>query len=94
MIPEDRQEDGHAFVLMTNHNELTKRRWKPAPGKQVELRTPGCGKRRGVIEAVMKDHSGFWLAADGAEPRVFVFLDGNEQSIWIAPGPTEEATPK
>lgn len=85
MIPEDKQEDGHAFVPMKNHDTLTTRGWEPAPGKHIELRTPGCGKRRGVIEAVMNDHSGFWLAADGAEPRVFVFLDDNEQSIWIAP---------
>lgn len=55
--------------------------WKLVPGEFVEVRVPRAGTRRGLIEAVMKDKSGFWLAADGVEPRVFVPLDEDSPGV-------------
>lgn len=37
-------------------------------GKYVDVRKWRTGTRRGVIEAVMKDKSGFWQNALGAGP--------------------------
>ncbi|MFC9354921.1 hypothetical protein [Arthrobacter sp. NPDC057013] len=59
--------------------------WKLAAGEYVEVTAPGIGTRRGTIEAVMRDKSGFWLAADGVEPRVFVPLEEKELRIRSAP---------
>lgn len=82
MIPEDTPKDRNGSS------------WKLAPGKYVEVKTSRAGTRRGIIEAVMKDKSGFWLAADGVEPRVFVPLEefivpleDKEQSIGPATAP-------
>lgn len=46
----------------------------PSKGDQVLVRRPNY-VRNGIVEAVMYDKSGFWLAADGAEPRVFVLAE-------------------
>ncbi|MET3934694.1 hypothetical protein [Arthrobacter sp. OAP107] len=75
MIPEDEQKDRNGSS------------WKLAPGEYIEVQAAGIGTRRGTIEAVMRDKSGFWLAADGVEPRVFVPLEEKEQSIRPAPSP-------
>jgi hypothetical protein len=91
MIPAIKQGGDDAFIPVRNPKELT--RWKPAPGEHVELRRPGSDVRRGVIEAVMRDNSGFWLAADGVEPRVFVSRDDKEQSIRFTPALSEEVIP-
>jgi hypothetical protein len=55
--------------------------WFPAPGDHVEVRRNGSTLRLGTVEIVMHDDSGFWLAADGVEPRVFVHIDDNEKII-------------
>lgn len=81
MIPDRKQDDEDAFLLVGKDYELSSSGWLPTPGQWVEVRQPGCEVRRGVIEAVMKDNSGFWLAADGVEPRVFVHLHDQKQSI-------------
>lgn len=75
MIPEDEQKDRNGSS------------WKLAPGEYIEVQAPGIGTRRGTLEAVMRDKSGFWLAADGVEPRVFVPLEEKELSIGSAPSP-------
>ena len=77
MISEDKQKDRNGSS------------WKLAPGEYVELRTSRGGTRRGIIETIMKDKSGFWLAADGVEPRVFVPLEEKEQSIRPATAPED-----
>lgn len=81
MISDQTQEDSDGFIIAGTDNDLTKSRWAPKPGERVEVRRPGRDVRQGVIEAVMKDNSGFWLAADGVEPRMFVLLDDQKQSI-------------
>lgn len=93
MIPANRQEGDDAFIQVGNHDGLTNGTWDPAPGEHVEVRRPGNDLRRGVIDAVMHDNSGFWVAAEGVDPRVFVSLDDNEQSIRVAPAFSEEVTP-
>jgi hypothetical protein len=77
MTPEDRHFDGNGSS------------WALAPGENIEVRTPRTGTRRGVIETVMKDNSGFWLAAHGVEPRVFVPLE--EQGLTIQRSPAAPA---
>lgn len=73
MAPEDEQKDRNGS------------RWKLAPGEYIEVQAPRIGARRGPIEAVMRDKSGFWMAADGVEPRVFVPLGEKELTIRSAP---------
>jgi hypothetical protein len=75
MIPEDRQDDNNDRSL------------KLAADEKVEVQMSPAVTRRGIIEAVMKDKSGFWLAADGVEPRVFVHLGEDSQSIRLLPSP-------
>lgn len=55
--------------------------WEPTLGERVELRRSERVLRRGRIEAVMHDSSGFWLEADGVDPRIFVHMDGNDFQI-------------
>ena len=57
-------------------------RWQPRTGDTVELRQRGRTFRIGQVEVVMPDGSGFWLAADGADPRLYVPA-GGEPEIWI-----------
>ena len=57
--------------------------WKLAPGEHIEVHLPPAGTRRGVIEVVMHDKSGFWLASNGVEPRVFISLE--EKGLSIQP---------
>ena len=76
MIPEDKKKDRSGSS------------WKLAPGEYIEVQASRIGTRRGHIEAVMRDKSGFWLAADGVEPRVFVPLGEKELTIRSAP-PTD-----
>ncbi|OOP63089.1 hypothetical protein BMF89_07740 [Arthrobacter sp. SRS-W-1-2016] len=77
------QENGFALLLVEDDNELISSSWRPASGERVQVRRSGCDVRRGVVEAVMNDNSGFWLAADGVEARVFVLLRDTEQIIGI-----------
>jgi hypothetical protein len=56
--------------------------WAPRQGDRVEIRRRGVTLRRGAVEAVMPDHSGFWIAADGIEPRSFVHLDYSDIEVW------------
>lgn len=93
MIPAHKQEDGYTSIPVGDHIDLTNWNWEPSPGKRVEVRRSGCDVRRGVIEAVMRDKSGFWLASDGVEPRVFVLLDDKEQTIRPAPVQREDTIP-
>lgn len=55
----------------------------PSIGDSVELRRWGFAPRRGVVEDVMPDCSGFWLGADGVEHRMFVSILDEESQIWI-----------
>lgn len=58
--------------------------WLPAVGESIEVRSRGT-VRRGIIEAAMYDGSGFWLAAEGVEPRLFVDL--GEEELEVRPRP-------
>jgi hypothetical protein len=46
--------------------------WQALAGELVEVRVSGHLYRRGVVDDVMPDASGFWLAADGVLMREFI----------------------
>jgi hypothetical protein len=81
MITEGKQDDDDAFIVVGTDNERTSSGWRPKPSELVEVRRLGGEVRRGVIDTVMRDNSGFWLAAEGVEPRLFVFLHDAKQTI-------------
>lgn len=81
MITDGRQDDEDAFIVLGTDNELTSPRWVPKPSERVEVRRTGSEIRRGAVETVMNDNSGFWLAAEGVEPRLFVLLHDQKQTI-------------
>lgn len=81
MITDRKQDDEDAFTVVGTDNKFPSRGWMPKPSELVEVGRLGCEVRRGVIETVMKDNSGFWLAADGVEPRLFVLLHDQKQTI-------------
>ncbi|UZX03006.1 hypothetical protein F8G81_10665 [Arthrobacter sp. CDRTa11] len=81
MITSRKPDDEDAFMVAGTDNELTSSRWMPNPSELVEVRRLGCEVRRGVIETVMEDNSGFWLAANGVDPRLFVLLHDQKQTI-------------
>lgn len=56
--------------------------WLPNPGDIVELRRWGITLRRGTVEAVMPDRSGFWLAARGVDERAFIHHAYDDLEIW------------
>lgn len=85
MNPAGRQEDDLATAGASNKCGSSHWGWEPTAGQFVEVRRPGHNVRRGVIEAVIRDGSGFWLAADGVEPRAFFILADKELSIRPAP---------
>lgn len=76
-----KQDNEDALIVVGTENELASPGWMPMPSELVEVRRLGHKVRRGVIETVMKDKSGFWLAADGVEPRLFVLLHDQKQTI-------------
>lgn len=77
------QQDRSDLLPMENGSELISSSWRPTQGERVQVRRSGCDVRQGLIEAVMNDNSGFWLAADGVESRTFVLLGDTEQIIPI-----------
>ncbi|MGO4145681.1 hypothetical protein AB4Y77_11395 [Paenarthrobacter sp. YAF11_1] len=46
--------------------------WQSLAGSIVEVREAGRLYRRGWVEHVMADASGFWLARDGVATREFI----------------------
>lgn len=46
--------------------------WQSLTGTVVEVRDSGFLYRRGLVEDVMADASGFWLAAEGVAAREFI----------------------
>lgn len=68
------------------------RLWKPTSGAKIELRQWGNLLRKGTVEDVMPGGHGFWLAAEGASPRLFVHLDYDDIEVWIDEPP--HATPR
>lgn len=63
--------------------------WAPQPGDSVELRSWGSTTRRGTVEAVMPDQSGFWVAAEGVDERAFVHLEYEDIEIWTPNPPPD-----
>lgn len=61
--------------------------WTPTPGAEVEIRQWGAHLRTGAVETVMPDGRGFWLAALGALPRLFIHLDYDDMEVWIQQPP-------
>ncbi|MDR6989280.1 hypothetical protein J2Y66_003795 [Paenarthrobacter nitroguajacolicus] len=56
--------------------------WFPVLGELVQIRNTGKILSYGVVDAVTKDDSILWLAADGVNPRQMVCRsEGNE--VWI-----------
>lgn len=65
--------------------------WAPEPGDEIELGL-GLTRRQGTVEAVTADGSGFWLAADGVETRLFVHREYQDVEVWIPePPPLNQA---
>lgn len=58
--------------------------WTPEPGDAIELRV-GLTRRQGTVEDVTADGSGFWMAADGVEARLFVHKEYQDVEIWVSP---------
>ncbi len=56
--------------------------WLPSIGDLVGLRRNGVRERTGVVEAVMPDHTGFWLAADGPDTRKYIPMDKVNLEEW------------
>ena len=46
--------------------------WEFTPAARVDVYMNGTHYRRGVVDDVMPDASGFWLAAEGAALREFI----------------------
>jgi hypothetical protein len=61
--------------------------WEPATADVVELSRHGRTIRVGVVESVMPDGKGFWLAAQGLDTRVYVPNDEAGLEIRIRPTP-------
>lgn len=67
--------------------------WRLVQGAIVEVRLGRCLYRVGLVDAVMPDDSGIWLAADGIHSREFI-EKARGYSLWTSlfyyqPGRTE-----
>lgn len=56
--------------------------WQCQPGDTVEIHNGGNVVRRGIVEAVMSDGSGLWLAANGTDQRAY-FHNETGIELWI-----------
>ncbi|MFE4834528.1 hypothetical protein ACFRAU_07580 [Arthrobacter sp. NPDC056691] len=57
--------------------------WRRAPGEIVEIHAGGELLRRGEVDEVMPNGTGFWLLADGAHLRTYIDkAEGFE--LWAA----------
>ncbi|MGN6161908.1 MAG: hypothetical protein ACTHOG_09440 [Marmoricola sp.] len=56
----------------------------PSSGDIVELRQREGLIRVGEVECIMPDSSGFWVAAHGADPRIYVSTTDEHLEIWIS----------
>lgn len=54
-------------------------------GDVVELLLHGRTLRTGAVEAVMPDGTGFWLAADGIDTRLYVHTREDGLELRIRP---------
>ncbi|MFJ6313581.1 hypothetical protein [Pseudarthrobacter oxydans] len=59
----------------------------PSTGDVVELRRDGALFRVGAVETVMPDGTGFWLASQGLDTRIYVPSSQDELDIRIRPVP-------
>lgn len=60
-------------------------RTRPTAGDVVELLLHGRTLRTGAVEAVMPDGTGFWLAADGIDTRLYVHTREDGLELRIRP---------
>lgn len=56
--------------------------WQCQAAEIVEIRSSGNVVRRGVVEAVMPDGSGLWLAANGTDHRAY-FHKETGLELWV-----------
>ena len=56
--------------------------WLCQIGDTVEIRIGSEAVRRGVVEAVMPDGSGLWLAANGTDHRAY-FHKETGLELWV-----------
>jgi hypothetical protein len=56
--------------------------WLPVVGRVVEIRLHGLAVRTGTVDAVTRDNSILWLAAEGAYPRVLLERSAG-YTLWI-----------
>lgn len=55
--------------------------WRVLAGAVVEVRMGHKLYRRGLVDDVMPDGSGLWLASEGADPREFILRDDGYR-VW------------
>jgi hypothetical protein len=53
--------------------------WPTLHGTAVEIWLHGRLYRRGLVDAVMPDESGLWLAADGSDSREFISISAGDE---------------
>lgn len=71
-----------AQVVPTGKHVYKATDWRLREGDVIELRCDGTVIRRGVVDAVMFDGSGLWLAAAGADHRKYLERDDSLE-IWV-----------
>lgn len=58
--------------------------WQDLIGALVEVRKDRIVVREGLVDGVMDDSSGIWIAADGVTTREFIeAVEGYE--VWVQP---------
>lgn len=58
-------------------------KWVPSAGDPVELRQDGTTVRTGFAESIMPDGTGFWIAAQGPDLRMYIPLD--DSGLYVRP---------
>lgn len=71
-----------AQVIQTGKHVYKTTDWHLREGDVIELRHNGSVIGQGVVDAVMFDGSGLWLAASGADHRKYVEKDDGIE-VWV-----------
>lgn len=66
--------------------------WQRLAGEFVEIHRAGELCRRGVVDAVMPDGTGLWLAAEGVQSRVFIWEEEGLTVVRVCGGPANHGT--
>ena len=66
-------------------NLLNAADWSRTPGEYVEIRAGDTVLLRGIVDTVMPNGTGFWLAADGVQSRSYIDKDDGLE-LWVEHG--------